>query len=171
MFKAISNVESKSEVILKSKELKQLSSSLLKCYTTDNNLPNEECSKIAESLTFVHNKHITVNSVKLVSSRTLLYTLTSNNNTEYCIFFDIDNRKCQIYPSVYTLWSTIREDYSLLLPTIVINEEVSYYILNGAELMHPGIIYIDSCIRVGPMVAIRVLNNPLPFAVGKRVYV
>ena len=170
MFKTISSVETKPEVLLKSKELKHLYNTVINNYVIDNHQPKEITARIQDAFKFLLDKHIGINTVKLVSSRTLLYTLTSDNNINYCVFFDIDNRKCQLYPSLYTLWNTIHIDYSLVLPTIIINEEVSYYILNGADLMHPGIIYVDNNITIGCMVAIRVKNNPLPFAIGKRVF-
>eukprot|EP01059_Diplonema_ambulator_P007005 TRINITY_DN16556_c0_g1_i1.p1 TRINITY_DN16556_c0_g1~~TRINITY_DN16556_c0_g1_i1.p1 ORF type:complete len:613 (+),score=223.77 TRINITY_DN16556_c0_g1_i1:44-1882(+) len=68
----------------------------------------------------------------------------------------------QLIPTVYALWR--KPD---ILPPLYVNAEVSPYILNGADLMWPGV--FDPAftpVIKGQLVAITAVGNPMPFAVG-----
>ncbi|GFR19360.1 eukaryotic translation initiation factor 2D [Trichonephila clavata] len=80
------------------------------------------------------------------------------------IFFQIEER---CYPSIYTLWM-----YPKLLPTVVTTNLVLEKIVNGADLMAPGIIIEDYLIsemgdlKVNDICAVRIIGNKAPVAVG-----
>ncbi|CAL9019740.1 unnamed protein product [Prunus brigantina] len=81
------------------------------------------------------------------------------------IFFDIDGRGTDIFPTVYALWKVPD-----LLPSFMLKGgEVSRYIIGGADLMFPGISIpaegLPSFIA-GEAWAVKVPGNPAPIAVG-----
>ncbi|CAL0303466.1 unnamed protein product [Lupinus luteus] len=83
----------------------------------------------------------------------------------YPMFFDVDGRGSEIFPSVYALW-TIPE----LLPAFMLKGgEVSPFIIGGADLMFPGIKVppegLPSFVAGEPW-AVKVPGNPAPIAVG-----
>nr|CEL65301.1 TPA: GM12258, related [Neospora caninum Liverpool] len=109
----------------------------------------------------------------------------SNRGTVYLcrgepIFFEVNG---VILPSVYALWQCPE-----MLPTFVVHAPVSSFILKGADLMLPGIIWtltlqgletqkaekaenpdgrsLPPGIEAMQVWSVRVAGNPLPFAVG-----
>ncbi|RQX67726.1 translation initiation factor sui1 protein, partial [Toxoplasma gondii CAST] len=96
------------------------------------------------------------------------------------VFFEVNG---VTLPSVYTLWKCPD-----LLPTFVVHAPVSSFILKGADLMLPGVIWsltldglerqrakkrehgdgrtLPEGIEVMQLWSVRVAGNPLPFAVG-----
>jgi len=89
-----------------------------------------------------------------------------NKNT---VFFEMEKEK-QIFPSVYTLWKV--PDF---FPTLTTMPAVMPRIANGADLMLPGVIindekgikaYCDGKLNKGDQIAINLLTNKAPIAVG-----
>ncbi|KAJ7982579.1 eukaryotic translation initiation factor 2D [Quillaja saponaria] len=81
------------------------------------------------------------------------------------MFFDIDGRGSEIYPTVYALWKAPE-----LLPAFMLKGgEVSRFIIGGADLMFPGISVpgdgLPSFLAGEPW-AVKVPGNPAPIAVG-----
>ncbi|KAF1896714.1 hypothetical protein Lal_00034413 [Lupinus albus] len=81
------------------------------------------------------------------------------------MFFDVDGRGSEIFPTVYALW-TVPE----LLPAFTLKGgEVSPFIIGGADLMFPGIKVppegLPSFVAGEPW-AVKVPGNPAPIAVG-----
>ncbi|KAL8110128.1 uncharacterized protein LOC141672571 [Apium graveolens] len=81
------------------------------------------------------------------------------------IFFDVDGRGSQIFPSVYALWKVPQ-----LLPAFVLKGgEVSHFIIGGADLMYPGISIPPEGLpshSAGESWAVKVPGNQAPIAVG-----
>ncbi|CAN6555816.1 unnamed protein product [Malus baccata var. baccata] len=81
------------------------------------------------------------------------------------IFFDIDGRGTDIFPTVYALWKVPE-----LLPSFMLKGgEVSRYIIGGADLMFPGISIPAEGLpsfTAGETWAVKVPANPAPIAVG-----
>ncbi|XP_019152138.1 PREDICTED: eukaryotic translation initiation factor 2D [Ipomoea nil] len=81
------------------------------------------------------------------------------------LFFDIDGRGNEIFPTVYALWKVPG-----LLPAFVLKGgEVSRFVIGGADLMFPGI-YVPAeglpLFSAGEAWAVLVPGNPAPIAVG-----
>ncbi|KAK4788469.1 hypothetical protein SAY86_019788 [Trapa natans] len=81
------------------------------------------------------------------------------------MFFDVDGRGSEIYPTVYALWRV-----SEMLPSFTLKGgEVSRFIIGGADLMFPGISIPPEGLpsfTAGEIWAIKVPGNPAPIAVG-----
>ncbi|KAG4987232.1 hypothetical protein JHK86_034923 [Glycine max] len=80
------------------------------------------------------------------------------------MFFDVDGRGSDIFPTVYALWMVPE-----LLPVFVLKGgEVSRFVIGGADLMFPGIIVPPDGLpsfRAGEPWAAKVPGNPAPIAV------
>ncbi|XP_020238274.1 eukaryotic translation initiation factor 2D [Cajanus cajan] len=81
------------------------------------------------------------------------------------MFFDVDGRGSDIFPTVYALWMVPE-----LLPVFVLKGgEVSRFVIGGADLMFPGITVppegLPSFVAGEPW-AVKVPGNPAPIAVG-----
>ncbi|KAL6997424.1 hypothetical protein U1Q18_007550 [Sarracenia purpurea var. burkii] len=81
------------------------------------------------------------------------------------MFFDVDGRGTEIFPTVYALWKVPE-----LLPAFILKGgEVSRFVLGGADLMFPGI-YVPAeglpAFLAGEPWAVKVPGNPAPIAVG-----
>ncbi|TKY68227.1 Eukaryotic translation initiation factor 2D [Spatholobus suberectus] len=81
------------------------------------------------------------------------------------MFFDIDGRGSEIFPTVYALWMVPE-----LLPVFVLKGgEVSRFVIGGADLMFPGITVPPEGLpsfAAGEPWAVKVPGNPAPIAVG-----
>lgn len=81
------------------------------------------------------------------------------------VFFDIDGRGSDIFPTVYALWMVPE-----LLPAFILKGgEVSRYVIGGADLMFPGILVPPEGLpsfAAGETWAVKVPENPAPIAVG-----
>ncbi|XP_061365739.1 uncharacterized protein LOC133309012 [Gastrolobium bilobum] len=81
------------------------------------------------------------------------------------MFFDIDGRSSEIYPTVYALWMVPE-----LLPCFMLKGgEVSRFIIGGADLMFPGInVHLQGLpsFVAGETWSVKVPGNPAPIAVG-----
>ncbi|KAH9618470.1 hypothetical protein KSS87_004746 [Heliosperma pusillum] len=100
-------------------------------------------------------------SVAKFPNRILVYGVEGG----FPVFFDTDGRGSEIYPTVYALWSAPD-----LLPAFTLKGgEVSRFVINGADLMFPGIsIPLDGLpsFAAGEPWAVKVPGNPAPIAVG-----
>jgi translation initiation factor 2D len=116
MFKKNSDLNERTVCLLSNKDVKKLRTGLSKHL----NLNEDEVKEIFD-------KKSNVTQIKLVS-RTLVYLL---NNTP--VLFDKEGRN-NIYPTLYLLWK-----YPHALRNVVIHGPVSPFIMNGADLMLPGL--------------------------------
>uniref|UniRef100_A0A6N2LG00 SUI1 domain-containing protein n=1 Tax=Salix viminalis TaxID=40686 RepID=A0A6N2LG00_SALVM len=74
------------------------------------------------------------------------------------MFFDVDGRGSEIFPTVFALWKVPE-----MLPSFILKGgEVSQFIIGGADLMFPGI----NIPAEGEPWAVKVPGNPSPIAVG-----
>ncbi|KAL0456274.1 UNVERIFIED_CONTAM: Eukaryotic translation initiation factor 2D [Sesamum latifolium] len=100
-------------------------------------------------------------TVSKYPNRVLVYGLEGD-----CpMFYDVDGRGSEIFPTVYALWKVPD-----LLPAFTLKGgEVSRFVLGGADLMFPGIqIPAEGLpsISAGEPWAVKVPGNPAPIAVG-----
>lgn len=100
-------------------------------------------------------------NVSKYPNRVLVYGLEGD-----CpMFFDVDGRGHDIFPTVYALWKVPE-----LLPAFVLKGgEVSHFILGGADLMFPGISIPPEgfpSFSAGEPWAVKVPGNPATIAVG-----
>ncbi|KAF4402327.1 hypothetical protein G4B88_003248 [Cannabis sativa] len=81
------------------------------------------------------------------------------------MFFDVDGRGTEVFPTVYALWKVPN-----LLPSFLLKGgEVSRYVIGGADLMFPGISIPPEGLptfSAGEIWAVKVPGNPAPIAVG-----
>ncbi|GLT65980.1 hypothetical protein SLA2020_383760 [Shorea laevis] len=81
------------------------------------------------------------------------------------VFFDVDGRGTEIFPTVFALWMVPE-----LLPSFILKGgEVSRFVIGGADLMFPGISVPPeglTSFSAGEPWAVKVPGNPAPIAVG-----
>ncbi|MBA0737562.1 hypothetical protein Gogos_011019, partial [Gossypium gossypioides] len=81
------------------------------------------------------------------------------------LFFDVDGRGSEIYPTVFALWKLPE-----MLPYFMLKGgEVSRFVIGGADLMFPGISVAAEGLpsfSAGEPWAVKVPGNPAPIAVG-----
>ncbi|XP_017981604.1 PREDICTED: eukaryotic translation initiation factor 2D [Theobroma cacao] len=81
------------------------------------------------------------------------------------VFFDVDGRGTEIYPTVFALWKVPE-----LMPSFMLKGgEVSRFVIGGADLMFPGISVAAEGLpsfSAGEPWAVKVPGNPAPIAVG-----
>lgn len=94
-------------------------------------------------------------------NRTYVYSIEG----EFPMFFDVDGRGAEIFPTVFALWKVPE-----LLPAFVLKGgEVSRFVIGGADLMFPGISIPEDGLPsflAGEPWAVKVPGNPAPIAVG-----
>lgn len=94
-------------------------------------------------------------------NRVLVYSLEGG----LPMFFDVDSRGTNIFPTVYALWKVPQ-----LVPAFILKGgEVSRYVIGGADLMFPGISIQGEGLpefSAGEPWAVIVPGNPAPIAVG-----
>ncbi|KAM5550144.1 hypothetical protein ABKV19_001207 [Rosa sericea] len=99
--------------------------------------------------------------VSKYQNRVLVYGIEGG----FPMFFDIDGRGKEIFPTVYALWKVPD-----MLPSFMLKGgEVSRYVIGGADLMFPGIsIPVEGLpsFIAGEAWAVKVPGNPAPIAVG-----
>ncbi|XP_051124047.1 uncharacterized protein LOC127246621 [Andrographis paniculata] len=100
-------------------------------------------------------------TVSKYPNRILVYALEGD-----CpMFYDIDGRGSELFPTVFALWKVPH-----LLPAFLLKgAEVSRFVLGGADLMFPGIqIHAESLpsFSAGEPWTVKVPGNPAPIAVG-----
>ncbi|CAM9725777.1 unnamed protein product, partial [Discosporangium mesarthrocarpum] len=89
--------------------------------------------------------------------------------TKTPLFFDADGRG-NIYPTVYALWATAGTGSSACCPSLVVHAPVSKFVLNGADIMLPGVVVRDPSeanYMLGERRCVVANGNPTPYAVGE----
>ena len=80
------------------------------------------------------------------------------------LFFD-PNGRGRVFPTVYTMWA-----FPAAFKSLLTFSEVSPKVLGGADLMLPGVIVPPEGMpdfAADEMMALRIPDNPYPFAVGE----
>lgn len=100
-------------------------------------------------------------TVSKFQNRVLVYSVEGG----FPVFFDVDGRGTEIFPTVFSLWKVPE-----LLPCFMLKGgEVSRFVIGGADLMFPGISVpadgLPSFLSGEPW-AVKVPGNPAPIAVG-----
>ncbi|ESR55008.1 hypothetical protein CICLE_v10019359mg [Citrus x clementina] len=100
-------------------------------------------------------------TVSKFQNRVLVYSVEGG----FPVFFDVDGRGTDIFPTVFALWKVPE-----LLPCFLLKGgEVSQFVIGGADLMFPGISIpadgLPSFLSGEPW-AVKVPGNPAPIAVG-----
>ena len=147
MFKKPGDLQERSKTLLKNKDVRSLKETITK------NMSNIDTTEL------IGNGKGSVTLTKL-ADRTLLYSVN-----DVVLFFDVNARN-QIYPTIFTL-----SKYPSALRQIIIHSPVSSFILRGADLMLPGLATISGLegLEVREKVCIRIVGNPIPFAVGESI--
>lgn len=122
MFKNGKDLTQRSTTQLKNKEIKNLSFEISKQFPI----------LTADDVTAFLTKKTSVTIIKL-ATRTLIYLVN-----DIPIIFDKEGRNI-LYPTIYFLWR-----FPHTLKNIIIHSPVSDFILNGADLMLPGLATVDS---------------------------
>ena len=145
MFKKDRDLAERSRSLLKNKETKKLKDVFL---TKFPRLAETELDALIgkEQFTRIY-----------LATKTIVYSV---GDVPY--FIDVEGRN-NIVPTVQCLWRLPK-----LLRTFVIHAPVSEFVMNGADLMLPGLATVDGLEGVmrDEKMSIRVVGNPLPFAVG-----
>ena len=145
MFKKDRDLAERSRSLLKNKETKKLKEVFL---TKFPRLTESELDTLVgkEQFTRIY-----------LATKTIIYSVG-----DVPLFIDVEGRN-NIIPTVQCLWRLPR-----LLRTFVIHAPVSEFVMNGADLMLPGLATVDGLEGVmrDEKMSIRVIGNPLPFAVG-----
>lgn len=147
MFKKERDLTERSKTLLKNNEVKSFKADLLK-----------HCSGITEDdLNAVIPNKANVTLTKL-ANKTLLYSMDN-----IVLAFDVGGRS-NLYPSLAFLWR-----FPDALPAFTVHSPVSEFVLRGADLMVPGLAMLQGLdgVQAGGKVAVKVKNDPLPFAVGE----
>ena len=122
MLKKDKDLAQRSTTLLKNKEIKQLSSEILK-----------QCTSLTETeISEFFNKKVTISVMKL-ATRTLIYSVN-----DIPMFYDKEGRNV-LYPSIFFLWR-----FPHTLRNVIIHSPVSDFVMNGADLMLPGVATIKS---------------------------
>ena len=77
----------------------------------------------------------------------------------------VDEGHGNLFPTAMGLWACPE-----LLPWLEVPSPVSRYLINGADLMLPGVRHISAPISPGMLASVRVIGNPMPMAVGKVLF-
>lgn len=147
MFRKEQSLAERSRSALKNKEIRTLRSELLSQFSALNE----------QALNDLLPPKADVIGIKL-ANRTILYSVAGS-----VLFFDLEGRN-RLFPSVYALWKC-----PTMLRTFICHAPVSRFVLRGADFMTPGLATIEGLdnLRVGERCCLRILGNPLPFAVGE----
>jgi len=150
MFKKDFNIQGQN--LLSKKDLKNLKAQVLDQYPAIEEKVLEEVLLTSEQV-----------KVEKLDNRSLIYHV----GDEPPIFFDAEGRG-EIYPTLYTLWKL-----PYIMPELTIHPPVSKFVLNGADLMLPGVILPANgvagfgTITKGQKRCIKIEGNAYPIAVGK----
>ncbi len=150
MFKKNQALVERSNTLLKNKEIRNLKQSVLKNFgiNTDEQAAFKYGFSEEDLSLLIPNKGNV--SVKKLISKTLIYCCD-----DVPLFIDLNDRN-DLCPTLFSLWA-FRDNYSTCftqsdfdsskirdkIRTVVIHPPVSEYLLNGADLMIPGLISLD----------------------------
>ncbi|MHA1686611.1 MAG: DUF1947 domain-containing protein [Candidatus Heimdallarchaeaceae archaeon] len=93
------------------------------------------------------------NIERIVTEKYVLYFLKGKP-----ILFEIQNR---IFPTIYCV-----REYNIILPKAVVDLGAIKYIVNGADVMAPGIVYFDTNIKNNAIIAIHEEKADSVLAIG-----
>ena len=122
MFKKESDLFGRSKSKIQNKDIKKLRQDIIK----------SSCHITEEDLNEFFNKKEAVTQVKL-ANRSIIYEVN-----DIPMFYDKEGRN-NFYPTIFLLWR-----FPNTLRNIIIHSPVSEFILNGADLMLPGVAYLKS---------------------------
>ena len=145
-FKKASDVAERNRSQLRKKEINKLRSDIVSLFRVTD-----------EEISTLFNSKSNTESAKLMNKSILYYV----DGIPYML--DEGGRN-KLIPTLQFMWK-----FPSSLRTFLIHSQVSKFVLNGADLMLPGVAVIDNLVGVeeGEVCAVRVLGNPLPFAVGR----
>ena len=148
MFKKQQDVQRARKTLLRKKDIQKLKMELM-----------SQLPRVTEEManTLLGNKATVVEQIKL-ASRSILYLV---DGVPY--FLD-EKGEIKIVPTLQFLWK-----FPTSLRTFIIHSQSSKFLLNGADLMLPGLAVLDDIesINLEEVVCVRIMDNPLPFAVGR----
>lgn len=150
MFKKEKDLTERSHVVLKKNEIKALKAQIEAQFLQIDGDSTDMWSNLFSSKSTMF--------ITKLASRTVVYS-----NPEAPLVFDREGRS-QLLPTIMLLWR-----FPSLLLNIIIHPPVSAFLLNGADLMAPGIINLDELQSLQPhmKVSVSVQGNPCVFAVGE----
>jgi translation initiation factor 2D len=153
-FTTSSDVAISSRSLLRTKEGKALRDAVLRC------MPSLDTTRLD---ILIHPKGIEVS--KFTSSAKLI-GYGGVGAPPDIIDLDPKSHQTRLLPTLTALWR-VGGDF---FPTLLIPSVVSPFLLRGADLMLPGVIAQSlPFFRAGDMVAISVLGNPSPIAIGEAI--
>ena len=148
MFKKPQDVQERGKTLMRKKDIQKLKSEIL-----------SQLPRVSEEMVnaLFGSKATVVEQCKLMS-RSILYFVDG-----VPCFVD-ENGRNKLVPTLQFLWK-----FPTSLRTFIIHSQVSKFLLNGADLMLPGLAVLDDVegICLEEVVQVRIINNPLPFAVGR----
>ena len=121
MFKKESDLFGRSKSKIQNKDIKKLRVDIIK-----------SCHLSEDEINDFFNKKESVTQVKL-ANRSIIYEVN-----DIPMFYDKEGRG-DFYPTIFLLWKC-----PTALRNVIIHSPVSEFILNGADLMLPGIAYLKS---------------------------
>jgi len=148
----------KSNSQMKGSDKKKLKQQLQKCFPT---LTETDLNRLIPT----KDEIITSKIYTFAGESVLLYIHDRDT-----VFFQMEKEKT-FFPSVYTLWK-----HPKLLPVFTTMPPVLAKLINGADLMLPGIIidetkgikaYLDGKLEKGDLLSINMSNNSAPVAIGR----
>ena len=147
MFKKPEDVAERGKTQLKKKAVSALKAEL----ASQLRVSDEQLAEVMGSKTTV------VEQSKLMS-RSILYFVDS------VPYFVDEGGRNKLMPTLQFLWK-----YPNAVRCFLIHSQVSSFVLNGANLMLPGVATLSGLedIQVGEVMCVRVIDNPLPFAMGR----
>lgn len=93
------------------------------------------------------------------------YAIFADGTDHIPMLVDLDPKaglgRSRLLPTVFALWRAPD-----LLPQLLVPAHVSRFIIKGADLMWPGVYTPVPKMAAGALVAVRVVGNPAPIAVG-----
>ena len=150
MFKKDRDLTERSKTLLKNKEVRCLKAEIVKQFP---NVQEEELNSVIPNKADI--------TLTKLANKTLLHSIDG-----VVLFFDVNARN-NLYPALPFLWR-----FPNALPTLIIYSPVSEFVLRGADLMTPGLCtsllpeMAKLGLREGSKACVRIVGNPLPFAVG-----
>lgn len=121
MFKKEADLLGRSKSKIQNKDVKKLRTDIAK-----------SCRLSEEELNEFFNKKESVTQAKL-ANRTIIYEVN-----DIPMFYDKEGRG-NFYPTIFLLWR-----FPNAVRNVIVHSPVSEFILNGADLMLPGVAYLKS---------------------------
>lgn len=164
MFRKPHDVAASARSVQRSKEAKDLREAVLRQF------PGASTEKTALDEAIPQKS---LEAAKLSGSKCVAYGASADHVP---LVLDLNPKSplVSLLPTVYLLWKCPG-----LLPAIIVHPPVSAFVINGADLMLPGVIVAPDAtlpsgstlpdFAAGALVSVRIAGNALPFAVGRAV--